>query len=166
MRVSDVQLLFDYNYWTNHLLLAKAAELSHEQLVQENTFPYKSLLGTLVHTLDAEYVWRTLLQHKRFSGRLVDKQTFATLDALVTAWQAEEAAMRAYINTLSDDDMDGILRYEVPEGLRERVIWQCLVHVVNHGTQHRSEAAQMLTDFGHSPGNIDLSLYVNTLGPA
>jgi uncharacterized damage-inducible protein DinB len=35
-----------------------------------------------------------------------------------------------------------------------------LVHPVMHGAQHRSEAAQMLTEFGHSPGDYDLVYYL------
>jgi uncharacterized damage-inducible protein DinB len=42
-------------------------------------------------------------------------------------------------------------------------IWQMLVHVVNHGTQHRSEAAALLTGEGRSPGDLDLIDYAESL---
>jgi uncharacterized damage-inducible protein DinB len=38
-------------------------------------------------------------------------------------------------------------------------VWQLLVHVVNHGTQHRSEAAALLTAERLSPGELDLFDY-------
>ncbi|MCL4246964.1 MAG: DinB family protein [Anaerolineae bacterium] len=162
MRLSDVQLLFDYNYWTNELIVAKAAQLSPQQLSQPADFPWGSLRGTLIHLLDAEYFWRNLCQHGRLNEHdLSETEPFPTLDSIVAYWKNEEREMRAYLASLRDEDMETIVRYEIPEGRRERLLWHCLVHVVNHGTQHRSEAASMLTGFGHSPGDIDMTLFLN-----
>jgi uncharacterized damage-inducible protein DinB len=37
-----------------------------------------------------------------------------------------------------------------------------MVHQVNHSTQHRSEVAAMLTQFGHSPGWLDFLVYIDS----
>src|SRR5690606_12805318 len=91
----------------------------------------------------------------------VTPDDFATLDDLAARWGDEAAAMRAYLDTLSDADMTGMVRYEVEGGrMRERVRWHCLLHVVNHGTYHRGEAAALLTGLGHSPGELDFTVYL------
>jgi uncharacterized damage-inducible protein DinB len=71
--------------------------------------------------------------------------------------------MRAYLDTLTDEDMSGrVVRYAIPGNIvRERVLWHCLYHAANHGTQHRSEAAEKLTAFGYSPGELDFTGFLN-----
>ncbi len=162
MNISDIQLLYDYNCWANQLMLTTAAELLPEQLSQPTGFSWGDLRGTLIHILDAENMWRNLCHHNHLlTHRLTEKQPFPTVESIATYWKTEEDAMRAYLNSLNDSDMENIVRYEVDGNLRERVLWHCLVHVVNHGTQHRSECAAMLTNFGHSPGGIDMTLFLN-----
>jgi uncharacterized damage-inducible protein DinB len=48
----------------------------------------------------------------------------------------------------------------VHEGI---AVWQMLAHVINHGTQHRSEAAALLTTAGRSPGELDMIVYLEGL---
>ena len=162
MKLSDIRLLFDYNDWANDLLLAKAAELPPELLTRPTSFSWGRLSGTLVHTLYGEYLWRNLCQHQQVFESLPETETFPTLESIVAFWQGERSAMRAYLDSLTDADMESIITYDTEDGRRERVLWHCLVHVVNHGTQHRSESAAMLTNFGYSPGGIDFTLYLNS----
>jgi uncharacterized damage-inducible protein DinB len=162
MNLSDIQLLYDYNYWANQLILTKAAELSPEQLTQPTVFPWGDLCGSLIHILDSENLWRHLCQYNHLlEHSLSETEPFPTLASIVTYWKNEENEMRAYLSSLHDGDMENVVRYEIPEGRRERVLWHCLAHVVNHGTQHRSECAAMLTQLGYSPGGLDFTRFLN-----
>ena len=70
--------------------------------------------------------------------------------------------MRSYLDGLTDDDLAaGTITYSRTEGKTyETPLWQILVHVINHGTQSRSEAAVLLTQLGHSPGDLDYMIFL------
>jgi uncharacterized damage-inducible protein DinB len=160
MNIKDITLIYDYNYWATKRLLTAAAKVSQEQFVASTAFPHGSLRGTFVHMLDAEYGWRILCQQGLETKDMLETE-FPNLDALEIRWLEEEAAMRAYLGSLKDEDMTGLIRYTTPSGIkRERVLWHCLYHVTNHSTQHRSEAAAILTELGHSPGDFDFSMFM------
>ncbi len=161
MNLQDLTLLYDYNYWANDRLLSAAAGLSPEQFAAPSLHSHGGLRGTLLHILDTEYGWRSLCQHNTLTPDLAEEE-FPTLDHLAARWRDEENAMRAYLASLTDAALDGPVRYETHTGLkRERVLWHCLLHVVNHGTQHRAEAADLLTHFGASPGDVDFTLFLS-----
>lgn len=164
MQMRDLVLLYDYNYWANQRILTRAAQVSQAQFVAPAAHGRGGMRGTLTHTFDGEYSWRMLLQFNTMSFDLTE-EAFPTFEALKTRWAEEEQAMRAYLASLDDETVAGVVRYTVEGGIkRERVLWHCLLHVVNHGTQHRSEAAVMLTELGHSPGNIDFTMFLNEKG--
>jgi uncharacterized damage-inducible protein DinB len=160
MNASDLRTLFDYNYWATARIMRAAQEVTPEQFTAPNTSSYGSLRSTLVHSMRAELIWRRRLQGEPLPGDLPVESNFPTPQALYKAWVAEELLMRAYLLGLSDLDVLKVVDYKNTKGEPFRnAVWQILAHVVNHGTQHRAEAAAMLTDFNHSPGDIDLILY-------
>jgi uncharacterized damage-inducible protein DinB len=153
--------LYDYNYWATGRILSAGKKVSLEQFLAPAAHSYGSLRGTLVHTLDTEYGWRMLCQHHTLTPDMAEAE-FPTFDMLEQRWRDEETAMRNYLASLNDDDLIGLMRYTTASGeRRERVLWHCLLHVVNHGTQHRSEAAAILTGYGQSPGDLDLTVFLN-----
>ena len=161
MRVQDMLVLYEYNYWANERILAAATNISHEQWGAASIFPYGSLHSTLLHTLDTEFGWRMRCQYNQATLDFSAAE-FPTLDLIKRRWDEEETAMRAYLAGMRDDDLSSLVRYTTDSGeKRERVLWHCLLHVVNHGTQHRSEAAALLTEYGSSPGDLDLTVFLN-----
>lgn len=160
MNILDIHLLYNYNYWANGKILAQCAKVTREQFLAPAEFPYGGLQGTLVHIMEAEKGWLSLFESQTMGEELFTKD-FPTLQSIVEIWCEEEKSMRAYLARLSDADMNGHLRYTAFNGEpRDRILWHCLVHVVNHGTQHRSEAAALLTRYGQTPGDLDFTLFL------
>ena len=163
MNTSDILTLYEYNYWANQRIMAASARVSLEQFVAPTGHNYGSLRGTLVHTLEGECAWRMLYQRQTLEHfGAMKEEDFPTLDVLARRWSEDERAMRDYLAGLTDGDLAGHLRYTTDEGdQRDRPLWHCLFHVVNHGTQHRSEAAAILTGYDCSPGDMDFTAYLN-----
>jgi len=161
MNLQDILLIYDYNYWANKRILAASEKLSEEQFLAPASFPYGGLRGTLVHILDAEYGWRMFFRDNNWSAPELKEAEFPTLASVKARANQEEGEMRAYLATLSDKDLAGHRHYKNEKGEpRDRILWQCLYHLVNHGTQHRSEAAALLTDYDSSPGDLDFTLFL------
>jgi uncharacterized damage-inducible protein DinB len=165
MNIQDIKFIYDYNYWANGKILAAASKVTEEQFVASSEFPFGisrggSLRGTILHIVDAEYGWRGFFEAKKFNEDL-NADDFPTLEALEKKFQEEEKLMRFCLDRLTDEDVSGHITYTNDEGiLRDRILWHCLLHLVNHGTQHRSEAAALLTRYDASPGDLDFTLYL------
>ena len=163
MNISDILTLYDYNYWATGRIVTAGLNASDEQFITPTTQSFSNLRGTLVHIVDAECGWRMLCQnHTLAYFEKMEQSAFPTLMVLQRSCHDEERAMRDYLAQLTDNDLASIVRYTLDNGQkRERVLWHCLVHVVNHGTHHRSQAASILKGFGHSPGELDFTIFLN-----
>ena len=156
---SYIRDFFDYNYWRNQRIISFARKVQPWQYVAPTTCPFGSLHGTLTHVAMVEWLWRQRLSVGVSPTSMPDKAQFATLDMIVEWWAGEERDMRAFVNGLSDADLSSTRTYTLLGGTPKPVtdnLALALMHVVNHGTQHAGEMAQMLTDYGMSPGNIDV----------
>ena len=157
MNKNDILTLFDYNYWANARVLSAAANVSPEQFTAPFNLSHGSLRGALAHVLAAEVVWRLRCQAGISPSALPAESDFPTLESLRVRWAEEEKAMRSFLTALADDKLNQRIQYKTTKGVPfENLLWQLLAHVVNHGTQFRSEAAIALTEYGHSPGDLDM----------
>lgn len=164
MNVQEITFLYDYNYWANKRILASAMNLTQGQFDAPDEYPWGGLRGTLLHILDAEWTWRMFFENDNCDAPELAITDFPNMTTFQERFQQEETALRGFLGSLQDEDLAAHRYYKVPEGYtRDRILWHCLVHLVNHGTQHRSEAAAMLTKFNHSPGDLDFTVFLNSL---
>lgn len=177
--------LVDYDAWANARIFDRAAALAPEQLTAAAGISHGSVIYTLAHLAGAyffwlqnwtspsskqprpEYVAAALgeghvldIAFERYgppgapSGRALDD-----LARLRVASRLASDAVRTYVAALSPADLERLVRWNAlydPRGAELKArLGTLVVHLVNHGTQHRAEVAMALTGFGHSPGDLD-----------
>lgn len=164
MNTNDVLTLFNYNYWANAKIMELAGTLDEAQFVEPARVSFNSLRGTLIHILGTEWMWRMRCQEGVSPAAMITEINFPTLNAIRLGWQTEEQAMRNYLVQLEDIDLYHKISYTTTRGTHfETPLWQILVHVVNHGTQFRGEAAVVLSEKGLSPGDLDFIRYLREM---
>jgi uncharacterized damage-inducible protein DinB len=162
MRLAEVRTLFDYDAWATDRILAQAARLTPEQFAVAPSATMPSVRQLLTHMLMARLLWRTRFETDT-SNVEAKAEASVTVDALRRWWEEEHRAMRAHLDTLTDDDLDRPFRFERRGEAVEMIRWQILFQLINHGTQHRAEVAALLTDHGHSPGDLDFFYFARSL---
>lgn len=159
MTVKDLQTLYDYGYWANAKLFDVIATLPPEAFTQTVAGSYGSLRNTLVHMLSAEWGWLSRCGGLERPKRL-RADDYATLDALMTTWLEVENHVRAFLATLTDDDLHRPVTYPGRKRTeRSMPLGELLHHTANHGVHHRSQIALLIRMLGHTPGNVDILFY-------
>lgn len=158
-----------YNTWMNERLNEVAGKLPAEALLAERGAFFGSILGTLNHLVVADTIWL-----KRFAKdpdrwpalRLVrdlpqplalDERPFDSLPALAVRREMIDRSVEAWVEALTDADLDSVLSYQNTSGTTfNREVYPLLIHLFNHQAHHRGQATTLLTQAGVDFGATDL----------
>jgi uncharacterized damage-inducible protein DinB len=163
MNKQDITLLYKYNQWSTAKILDAASNVTQEQFLAPASFPHGGLRSTLVHALFAEWIWRIRWEGTSPAARL-KPEDFPTFESLRIRWAEEEKLLMHFVDNVTDEKLNSTFTYTNTKGVAfTKGLWQVMAHVVNHGTQHKTEAAALLTDFGQSPGDIDLVYFLDAV---
>ena len=169
MKIDEIKLLCDYNDWADARLLAACARVSPEQYAAPTSYGHGGLRATMVHILDNIWQQRITLQgyyqepladEAAYDATELHEDAFPTLAPLRERWMIEQQELLAYLDTLTEETLNGTIRYVIPGAVREFQVWVILLDIILHAAQHRSEAAALLTVYGRSPGDYDLTLFL------
>ena len=159
-------MMAGYNAWCNARVYDVVAQLSDADYRADRGAFFKSVHGTLNHLLVTDRIWL-----KRFSGQgdapnRLDAILFENLDDLRDARHKEDERIVAYIDSLSEADLGGRIRYKTitnPAEI-EQPLAPALVHFFNHQTHHRGQVHCLLTGFGLEAPSLDLILFQRQTG--
>lgn len=171
-----VRRMHVYNQWADEQIFAAMAGLTAEDIGSQAAVAFGSLRGSLWHHLGAQMGWlRICAGYDTWSKVKVRDST--SIDGLRELFDGSHTMWRGFIESRSEDDVlrdaelpiDENFRTSVgPELLKwadenghrpRRPMWQSMLHVVNHSTQHRSEVGMYLLTLGRSPGDLDYGTF-------
>jgi uncharacterized damage-inducible protein DinB len=153
---------FEYNYWANGRILAKAVLVGEENFAAPSAVEGRSLQQVLAHMIRTEKVWRLLARDGQLMpAQLPAEDELRSVEAIRALANQEQKEMQALLENFTADDLAEELEITRWDGVKLKMTrWQMLVHLALHSMQHRSEAAVLLTQNGHSPGNLDFLFFV------
>jgi uncharacterized damage-inducible protein DinB len=147
-----------YSAWASARLLGAASQLTAEERSRDFGTADRSIDGTLSHIFGADRVWLTRVTGAPSTGFLAPDEK--NLGFLSSAWPALHEQWMAWARTLSPASPGEEIIYRDLKGNEWRQpLWQIILHVVNHATHHRGQAAGFMRSLGHTPPPLDLSFY-------
>lgn len=154
-----VRTLYAFGVWANNRLLEAAGRLSPAQLNASDGGGYGSIRDTLVHIAATEWLYL-----ERWQGRSPteawDPSEFPDITPIRTQWAEDGAVTHRFLADLTDANLGDVVAYVYLQGETWAYpLWQQVLHQSHHATQHRSEVAALLTQYGHSPGWLDFLVY-------
>lgn len=149
---------FDYHFNENRNIWdAYVTPLSDDHFTQDVSYSHGSVRNQILHLMSVDDAWFSGLRGVEISDSL-DPATLVVDRPVIRAhWDAIEQRMRDYLGQLQDDML---FDQPFPEGEdKDLIVWQVLLQVTNHGTDHRAQLLRLLNDLGVKTVSQDYIFY-------
>jgi uncharacterized damage-inducible protein DinB len=159
MNAEAFRHFYEYHFTENRKLWDQYVDLlSDEQFAQAAGYSHGSVREQLLHLMNVDEIWFCELQGVEPSEPLPPAAS-DDRENLRTHWDRIEQNMRAYLANLTNEMLFEKPIAE-PEEDQNLAVWQVLLHVVNHGTDHRAQVLRLLNDLGLKTESQDYIFYV------
>ena len=166
MNIEMIRTLYDYHFAANRRLWDDCVmALTDAQFIQDNDYSAGSVKGQILHIMTWDEQWfDRLRENEKSPGRLQPDQ-FADRAAIRAYWDNVETGMRAYLAALTGEVFAGtVLVRSKTWGDTDLPVWQILLHVANHATDHRAQTLRLLDQLGAPTFEQDFMIYLGGWG--
>jgi uncharacterized damage-inducible protein DinB len=156
MNADAFRQFYNYHFAENRKVWNIAVTLSDAQFTQPSGYSVGSVCKQILHLISVDEGWFGDLTGIRMPNWM-SAPDFSDRDAIRAHWDTVEQMMRTYLATLQDSML---LQKPFNEGEdKDLILWQVLLHVGNHGTDHRAQLLMLLNDLGVKTGPQDFVFY-------
>jgi uncharacterized damage-inducible protein DinB len=158
MNTNAFRHFYGYHFSENRKIWDEyISPLRVDQFIIPANYSHGSVRDQIVHMMSVDELWFSGLNKDEFPEpfKQADKDDRKFIRAY---WDQVEQKMRAYLDQLQDEELFSKPFAEGED--KDLIVWQVLLHVVNHGTDHRSQLLRHLHDMGIKTTSQDYIFYV------
>lgn len=159
MKRELLQSFYEYGA-TNERLFQLAEKLDATTFRRTIPGAGRSIYQLFIHMINTERGWLAGWKRQNEAPSLTE-QDLPDLAAIRGAWARAVEDRNTFLASVSEEWLHEPMFHT--ESGKPVPYWKLILHVANHGTQHRAEIAAALTEIGFSPGDVDMVDYYDTL---
>jgi uncharacterized damage-inducible protein DinB len=138
---------YEYHFTINRKIWNECiSKLTNEQFLQDVAYGVGSIRNQVVHMMSVDNAWFDDLAGEEDVTHM-NPAHYPTREIIRKRWDEVEQKMRGALATLDTLDND-VLKKPFPGSDGEFNYGQALLHVANHGTDHRAQLLKMLNEHG------------------
>ncbi|MDZ4671698.1 MAG: DinB family protein [Phototrophicales bacterium] len=161
MDISAIKKMYTYHFGMHRKVWDDCiSTLTDEQFIEELVYSKGSIRNQCVHLIGVDERWFARLKGEALPD-FPSNELFTSKASVRARWDDAEKSIMAHLNTLTNADMIRLALYDMPHrgGMKSNMVWEILVHVINHGTDHRAQILAMLHQMGAPTLEQDMMLY-------
>jgi len=141
MSVEMIRLFIDYHIDMTRRVWDAIKEITDEQFTADGGYSRGSIRNLMVHLASTDRRWLAGLKNQEDVGHLT-LEDYSTRESARETFESTAKDLADYVSTLTADTLNK------PTDKVDQPQWQILLHLVNHGTDHRATVLQQLNEFG------------------
>jgi len=136
--------------------------LDDETFIKELPYSIGSIRNHCIHLIGVDRRWFGRIQGLDPIPARLKPEEHTTRAQVRATWNIVEDEMRSCLKQLTEDDLTRVITYDMPHrgGMKQNAVWEILLHVVNHATDHRAQMLAMLHQLGAPTLEHDFILYL------
>lgn len=149
-----IEMLINHNNNCREPILQTFEQLSEEDLTKDLEIGRKSIRNILVHLMNAERYWISLLSDEEF--KLIDHNDFKDIPSIRGAWCQIEDRTTEFMQNLREEDLFHVRNVSWKKGTVSFTIAKALIHMATHETHHRGLLVGLTRQLGLEPPDVNM----------
>jgi uncharacterized damage-inducible protein DinB len=151
--IDIIRTYIEYHIATTRRVWDSIDRISDEQFLEDDAYSRGSIRNLMVHLASTDRRWLTGLKNQPDVGHL-KFEDYPTRLAARQVFEGVAKDLTEYVNGMCEEEL--MLNATGSPGPR----WQILLHIINHGTDHRSTVLQKLAEYGAPTFDQDLVFWL------